>query len=48
MTEPTVWRVVIELVDEGGRHPVVIGTYATSREAWAIAHAVPMAVEVIA
>ena len=52
MTAPTVWRAVVELVDDRGRHRIVVGTYATAREACAIArqhvilHAVPMAVEV--
>jgi hypothetical protein len=52
MTAPTVWQAVVEVTDDRGRYPVVIGTYATAREANAIAHrhvilhAVPMAVEV--
>jgi hypothetical protein len=52
MTAPTVWQAVVQVTDDRGRYPVVIGTYATAREANAIAHrhvilhAVPMAVEV--
>lgn len=52
MSAATVWRAVVDVRDDRGTHRVEVGTYATAREASAIALrsivmiATPIAVEV--